>query len=99
MFMVHLLYDYRECQSQEDGDRMNTTDAIRHMMSESGMSASAVSTGMGKVRTYVTNTLSRGKDATAGVLASMAEVMGYELVLRGRDEEIVIDARGEDGDR
>ena len=77
--------------SERTGDGMNTTDAIRHMMKTTGTNPNALSVRMGRSRTYVRNTLSRGMGATAVVLATMADVMGYELVLRGQGEEIVID--------
>lgn len=71
---------------------MNTLDAIQHMIDVSGMPKSELSRRMGKARTFVSTTLFRRSIPRADTLAEMAQRMGYSLVLRGHDEEIVIDA-------
>lgn len=71
---------------------MNTTNAIKAMMSESGTTATDLSSALGRHRNFVATTLSRGSTPRADTLANMAHAMGYELVLRkaGERDGIVI---------
>lgn len=71
---------------------MNTVDAIKHMLDSSGQTAYNASIAIGRRNSYVYNTLNRGSDMTAYMLARVASVCGYSLVLEGRGEKIVIDA-------
>ena len=75
---------------------MNTTECIRHMIEASGLSARKASQFLGKSPTYLGTTITNGSDVSAGNLSRIAEVAGYELILRGRGEEIRVDpSKGE----
>lgn len=71
--------------------RMNILEAIRHMISKSGNSARAVSIALGKVPTYISSLLYQNTDIGINNVAKIAKQTGYEVILRGRGEEIVID--------
>ena len=70
--------------------RMNSCEAIRKMMEVSSTTAAALSRKMGKSDTYVSTTLSKGSSPRAENLAAMAKIMGFELILRQGNHEIVI---------
>ena len=70
---------------------MKTTDAIRRLCESSGMGTIEVSQAMGKSRGYLSATISRGNVPRADTLAQIAQACGYELVLEGRGERIVIE--------
>ena len=70
---------------------VKTTDAIRQMCESSEMGTIEVSEQMGKSRGYLSATLSRGNVPRADTLAQIAQACGYELVLEGRGERIVIE--------
>ncbi len=75
---------------------MNTTECIRHMVGQSGMSARKASQALGKSPTYLGTVITKGVDVSAGNLAKIADTMGYELLLRKEGEEIPVDPpRGE----
>ena len=78
---------------------MMTPDAISRMLRASGMPKSELSRRMGKVRTFVSSTISRGSTPRADTLAEMARHMGYRLVLRGHGEEIEIGGDDADADQ
>ena len=73
---------------------MDTTQAIKQMMQDGGTTATQLSLGLGKHRNFVTTTFAKGSTPRADTLAKMAEVMGYERVLRkpGERDGIVITA-------
>lgn len=75
---------------------MDTTDAIKRMMRESGTTATQLSLALGKHRNFVSTTFAKGSTPRADTLANMAGAMGYELVLRrpGERDGIVIAAEG-----
>lgn len=73
---------------------MKTSEAIRHMIDESGISCRSLSASIGRSPTFVSTTLAKDSTPRADTLAAMADAMGYELVLRGRGEEIRIDPPG-----
>lgn len=70
---------------------MNTTECIRHMVGQSGMSARKASQALGKSPTYLGTVITNGVDVSAGNLAKIADTMGYELLLRKEGEEITVD--------
>lgn len=70
---------------------MKTTACIKTMIERSGMSARKASQALGKSPTYLGTTITNEADVSAGNLAKIADVTGYELVLRGRGEEIPVD--------
>ena len=65
--------------------QMVTTEAVRAVVSASGMSARAVSRSMGKTDTYISSLLSQaermGADMTASTVAGIGEACGYMLAL------------------
>ena len=63
---------------------MDTTQAIKKMMQESGTTATQLSLGLGKHRNFVTTTFAKGSTPRADTLAHMADVIGYDLGLRKR---------------
>ena len=77
---------------------MTPTEALKEMLTRSGMSMYALSKAMGKSRNYVQNTIKQGADLGAGNLALMASHMGFKLTLNGMGEPIEITERSEDAD-
>lgn len=75
---------------------MHARDAVRWLVADSGKTARSVSYEMGRTANFVTNTIQRSSAPRLDTFAHLAEVCGYELVLRGHDKEIVIE--WEDGD-
>lgn len=80
---------------------MKTTEAIAHMIKVAGMPKAELSRRMGKARTFVSSTITKGSTPRADTLAAMARHLGYTLLLRGHGEEIelegVDDADGDQG--
>lgn len=77
---------------------MKVNDAILHMLETSERSAYNVSLAMGKAHSYI-NSLSKRKGfVSAHVLASIADVCNYDLVLVNRQtgETIPIDPSCQD---
>lgn len=71
---------------------MNTTDAIRHMISQSGKTLRSVSIESDRAPTFLSTTLGKtSKAARADTLAKVARICGYRLVLVGRGEEVEVD--------
>ena len=70
---------------------MKTGEAIRHMCEVAGKGTVEVSGDIGRGRSYVGSILSRGSTPQADTLAEIAEACGYELVLIGHGEKIVIE--------
>lgn len=71
---------------------MNAIDAMAHMMKTARWSGTELSRAMGKTRNWYSATTYQGSTPKADTLAKAAGVMGYELVLRGHGEEIVVDS-------
>ena len=78
---------------------VNPTQGIQHMIATSGTNASRLALDLGKSRGYISEMVARNKNVGASTLAESAGEMGYELLLRGHDEEIVIDGRAGNADR
>lgn len=70
---------------------MNTDKAINTMLDKSGMSRRKVSSAIGRHPNFLTVTLQKESIPRVDTLAALANAMGYELVLRGHGDEIVID--------
>lgn len=72
---------------------MQSRDAIKVIKARSGKSGVQISEELGKSRSWLGQTISRGSDPQAGTLAAIAAVCGYSLALIGRDgDRIDIDA-------
>ena len=70
---------------------MDARSALRHVVSMSGKTAAAVSQEMGLTRNFVTNTISRGSAPRLDTFARIASACGYEVVLRGYGEEVIVE--------
>lgn len=71
---------------------MKTMDAINEMLAQSGKSANSVSVAMGKHRNYIASSIYKDVSPQSDNLARIAEICGFELVLKGPDgAEIKID--------
>ena len=70
---------------------MNADQAINQMIESSGKSRRRVSQDIGRHPNFITVTLNKGSVPRADTLAAIAGATGYELVLRGNGDEIVID--------
>ncbi|MBQ6452735.1 MAG: hypothetical protein IJJ14_00080, partial [Coriobacteriales bacterium] len=57
----------------------------------SGIGITKVSEAMGRQRTFISSTLSKGVTPKADTLAQIAAACGYRLVLVGNGEEIEIE--------
>lgn len=76
---------------------MDTLDAIKQMLEESGRTANAVSVQIGKHRNFIASTIYKGSTPRADTLSSIADAMGYDLLLRRDGHEIRIDPVRRDG--
>lgn len=76
---------------------MKTFDAIKLMLKECGKSQRAVSLEMGRTQNWLNSTLLIAKDSKAGTLAHIADICGFDLLLRSRStgKEIQIDPTDE----
>lgn len=61
------------------------------MLRVSGKSANSVSLAMGKHRNFISSTIYQRSTPRSDNLAKIAELCGYELILKGHGEEIEID--------
>jgi len=75
---------------------MDAKDTLRHVVSHSGKSAKQVSLEMGLSQNFVTNTIQRGSTPRLDTFARIAAACGYEVVIRGHDEEVVVTSEGRD---
>jgi len=65
--------------------------AVQHVISHSGKPAVAVSREMGMSQNYVTNIITRGSIPRLDTFARICEACGYEVVLQGHGERVVLD--------
>jgi hypothetical protein len=72
---------------------MDVLDALKHAMDESGTGGRELSRKLGKSESYVGVTIAKGSDVQASNLAKMANLMGWQLMLRKGDAEIEISPR------
>ena len=70
---------------------MQTLDAIRHMCDTSGQRIAEVSKAIGRSRAFLSNMLTRGNNPRIDTLISIAQTCGYEVVLEGQGERIVLE--------
>lgn len=73
---------------------MQPIEALEHIISESGVPVSTVAAGIGRSRQSLYNMFRDKADYRISTLAQIADQVGYEVVLRGPEGEIVIDAPG-----
>ena len=70
---------------------MKITDAIKHMCEQSGQGVVGASQALGKSRMYLSALISRGSYPRTDTLVQIAQACGYEVVLEGQGERIVLD--------
>lgn len=70
---------------------MNAKDATKYVIQASGRSMRALAVEMGKSPMYLAGVTSRGSVPKLDTFADIARACGYELILRGHDEEHVIE--------
>lgn len=75
---------------------MDVLDAIEQMLAKAGKSKSALAESLGRSRQSIYNMFRDKADVRVDTLANMADFLGYELVLRSKDDEIIITPRQED---
>lgn len=75
---------------------MSPSEALAWMLSQSGTSAYALSKKLGKSTGYISSVIAKSTDMSAGNLATMADAMGFDLVVRerGSRRKRVIDPKG-----
>ena len=76
--------------------QMDARMAVTHVVAQSGKTAKDVSLEMGLTSNFITNTKARKSAPRLDTFARIAEVCGYEVVLRGHGEEITIEYRGDE---
>jgi IS30 family transposase len=67
---------------------MDPTEALKRMVALSGKSNREISRDLGRAESFVSATLARGARPRIDTYARMAEVCGYELVLRSKEDVI-----------
>lgn len=79
---------------------MRAIEAVDRMLEVSGKTKAEVSREIGKYPSWLSSTIYKKSTPISSTLAGLANVMGYELVLEGHDERLVIDPESrEDGNR
>ena len=74
-------------------EAMNATECIQHMIKTSGKRGVRVSSELGKSKNYISAMIAQQNDPSCQTMAAIAKVCGYDLILKGHDEEIVIDPK------
>jgi hypothetical protein len=70
---------------------MRAEEAVAHVVTHSGKTGADVSREMGRVSTFVATTIGRGTIPKLDTFARIAGVCGYEVVLKGHGEEVVVE--------
>ncbi len=72
---------------------MRADKVLREIISKEGLSATEVSKRIGKTRQYMTTLFSHHRIPQADTMARICDVVGYDLLVRSRDDgyEITID--------
>ena len=77
---------------------MLVMDAVRHMVSESGLSARAISLKMGKYEGYIHAMTTKQDNLTLNRLMAVAETIGYKVVMSSDDGyDVELSRTGDDG--
>ena len=72
---------------------MAAREAVTHVVALSGKASAAVSREMGRVSTFITTTIGRGTVPKLDTFVRIAAACGYEVVLRGHGEEVVVECK------
>lgn len=77
---------------------MESKEALRYIIDRSGKPKTKISLELGKTSGYINAYLSIGRTPGMDVLSSIADVLGYDLLLVNREtgETIPIDPNGQD---
>lgn len=75
---------------------MDVLDAIEKMLKDTGKTKAGLASDLGRSKQSVTNMFAKGTDVYTDTLANMAKSMGYDLILRSKDKEIVITPRSKE---
>lgn len=77
---------------------MESKEALRYIIDQSGKPKTRISLELGKTSGYINAYLSIGRTPGMDVFASIANVLGYDLLLVNRQtgETIPIDSNGQD---
>ena len=72
---------------------MQPRNVIPTIVSSSGKSMQSISLAIGRTRTYINSTIQNRSISHVDTVAAVADVCGYDLLLRKRDDgtEIIID--------
>ena len=72
---------------------MNAHDAVIEMLNDAGMSSRQAAKALGRSPGYLTHITNGTSTPNANTLAAVADVCGYDLVIRRRinDQDIIID--------
>lgn len=70
---------------------MQTLEAVRHMCEASGQKIAEVSKAIGRSRAFLSNMLTRGNNPRIDTLISIAQACGYQVVLEGHGEKVVLE--------
>ena len=63
------------------GSELDTNEAMRALVARSGLSMRAASLEMGRSPTWLSTTVGREGSSEAAIVAELADVCGYSLVL------------------
>ena len=78
---------------------MDAKELIQMMMEDSGIGSNELSRAMGKSNGFISATLSKNSTPRLDTFAKMADIMGFEVVIKKKNEEIVyvvIDSQASD---
>lgn len=72
---------------------MDSRDVLPALVKGSGQSMSSISTKMGRSRNFIVVTIQKNSTPYLDTVSEVADVCGYDLLLRRRDDgtEIIID--------
>lgn len=76
---------------------MNVIETIRAMMAQSKMSTRRLSVALNREKSYVSSTLYKGRIPSVRLFARMADICGYDTLVRRREDgtEILLDTDDE----
>ena len=79
---------------------MTAVEVLRAFFGAGKLSTVDVSLKMGRNRSFLSAYLTRGNEPKVGLFAEILDVIGYDLLMRKRDDgtEIILDPRPKEGD-
>lgn len=67
---------------------MDAADILRHMVAKSGKSYRQIAREIGRSDSFVSATIAQGSRPRMDTFASIAEVCGYQVVLKSKEEQL-----------